>query len=150
MTTSASANPASPRVESSGTGGFGAGWDFYHGATGKGYVGVPDSGAAFAPGELLLFGGPGTKVSLWPGGVRALTADPDGNVEVRGNIRMGPNAEFRATSSEENLRIVRGTVRQDGAILRHRRALRRRNFGHQRSDWKIPEQLLNPSTRHEP
>ena len=118
VTTSASANPSSPRVKSSGTGGFGAGWDFYHGTTGKGYVGVPDSGASFAPGELLLFGGPGTKVSLWPGGVRTLTADTAGNVEVRGDIRLGTNAEFRATSSEENLRIVRGSVNSAGEIFR--------------------------------
>ena len=39
-----------PRLQSSGRGqnaaglgGFQAGWDFYHGGTGKGYVGVPDT-----------------------------------------------------------------------------------------------------------
>ena len=70
------------RLESSGTSGFGAGWDFYHGAIGKGFVGVPDAAAAFAPGELLMFGGPGTKVSLWPGGVRSLTLDTTGYVGI--------------------------------------------------------------------
>ena len=118
VTTSASANPASPRVESSGTSGFGAGWDFYHGTTGKGYVGVPDSGAAFAPGELMLFGGPETKVSLWPGGVRTLTADTAGNVQVSGEVKLGASGEFRAASGEESLRIVRGMVDADGTILR--------------------------------
>ena len=63
------------RLESSGTTSFGAGFDFYHGATGKGYVGVPDSVAGFAPGELLMFGGAGTKISFWPGGARAVTLD---------------------------------------------------------------------------
>ena len=64
------------RIESSGTTSFGAGFDFYHGATGKGYIGAPDSAAGFAPGELLMFGGPGTKISFWPGGVRAVTLEP--------------------------------------------------------------------------
>src|SRR5580765_3407059 len=31
-----------PRLQSSGTTGFSAGWDFYQGAVGKAYVGVPD------------------------------------------------------------------------------------------------------------
>ncbi len=62
------------RLESSGTTSFGAGFDFYHGATGKGYVGAPDSAAGFAPGELLMFGGAGTKISFWPGGASALSA----------------------------------------------------------------------------
>jgi hypothetical protein len=68
-----------PRLQSSGTNSFGSGWDFYHGATGAGYVGVPDSAAGIAPGELLMFGGSGTPVSLWPGGLRALTLTPSGS-----------------------------------------------------------------------
>ncbi len=59
---------------------------------------------------------------------RVLTARPDGRVgigtdtptaklDVRGDIRLGPNGEFRAASGEENLRIVRGTVAANGAIL---------------------------------
>ncbi len=67
------------RLESSGTSGFAAGMDFYLGAAGKGYVGVPDSSAEFAPGEMLVFGGAATKLSLWAGGARALTLEPDGN-----------------------------------------------------------------------
>lgn len=70
------------RLESSGTASFGAGWDFYHGNIGKGFVGVPDSAAAFAPGELMLFGGPGTKVSMWSAGNRRLTLDTTGNIGI--------------------------------------------------------------------
>jgi len=71
-----------PRLQSSGTTSFGSGWDFYHGTNGAGYVGVPDSAAGIAPGELLLFAGPGTPVSLWPGGLRALTLAPSGSIGV--------------------------------------------------------------------
>ena len=71
-----------PRLQSSGTSSFGSGWDFYHGAFAAGYVGVPDSVAGIAPGELLIFGGAGTPVSLWPGGLRALTLTPSGSVGV--------------------------------------------------------------------
>jgi hypothetical protein len=118
-----------PRLESTGGNRFSAGWDFYHNGVGKGYVGVPDANAGIAPGELALFGGPGVKVSLWGGQIRALTTDTAGNVgigtdtpaarlDVRGDIRLGPGGQLRATSSEENLRIVRGLVSKDGAVLR--------------------------------
>jgi hypothetical protein len=70
------------RLQSSGTTGFGAGWDFYQGAVGKAYVGVPDSAAGFGAGELLMFGGAGTKVSLWSAGFRRLTVDTFGNVGI--------------------------------------------------------------------
>ncbi|HAB19620.1 MAG TPA: hypothetical protein DCE44_24705, partial [Verrucomicrobiales bacterium] len=102
---------APPRLQSTGSGRFNAGWDFYLGGTGKGYVGVPDLNAPIAPGEIVLFGGPGTKASLWAGGVRALTAD------TAGNVRIGANAELHATSGEENLRIVRGVVNAEGGIM---------------------------------
>jgi hypothetical protein len=71
-----------PRLQSSGTTGFSAGWDFYQGAVGKAYVGVPDSAAGFGAGELLMFGGAGTKVSLWSAGARRLTVDTTGNVGI--------------------------------------------------------------------
>jgi hypothetical protein len=78
-----------PRLQSSGRGqngaglgGFQAGWDFYHGGTGKGYVGVPDTNASFAPGELLLFGGPNTKTSIWAGSQRSITVDTNANVGI--------------------------------------------------------------------
>src|SRR6185295_19754276 len=46
------------------------------------YVGVPDAAAGFGAGELLLFGGPGTKVSMWSAGTRRLTLDTVGNVGI--------------------------------------------------------------------
>jgi hypothetical protein len=100
-----------PRLESPGGSTFGAGWDFYPSGVGKGYVGVPDAGAAFAPGEMLVFGGPGVPVSLWAGQTRALTVMPDGDVQ------LGASGQFHAASGEENLRIVRGTVSGTGAVL---------------------------------
>lgn len=117
-----------PRLESSSTDRFNAGWDFYHGTTGKGYVGVPDPNAPFAPDELLLFGGPGTRTTLWAGGVRCLTADTIGNVgigtanahgklDVRGDVILGPNGEFDAVGSPERLCLIRGKVSSFGNIL---------------------------------
>jgi hypothetical protein len=107
---------APPRVESAGTDRFGAGWDFYLNGIGKGYVGVPDANAALAPGEMLIFGGRNTKTSLWGGGVRALTTDAAGNVEVSGDVRIGPR-RLKAAGGEENLRIVRGVVSGAGNII---------------------------------
>jgi hypothetical protein len=71
-----------PRLQSSGATSFAAGWDFYHGATPKGYVGVPNASAAQAPGELVLFGSAGTKTSLFAGGQRGITLDTNGNVGI--------------------------------------------------------------------
>ena len=118
----------SPRLESSGTTSFAAGWDFYSGTTGKGYVGVPDSAASFGAGELLLYGGPGTKTSLWAGRTRGVTLETNGNVgigtsapqarlDVRGDIKLGTTGQFFAPGGQENLRIVRGSVHADGGII---------------------------------
>ncbi len=78
-----------PRLQSSGQGqnaaglgGFQAGWDFYHGGTGKGYVGVPDTNTSFAAGEMLVFGAPNTKTSIWAGGQRSITVDTNANVGI--------------------------------------------------------------------
>jgi hypothetical protein len=46
-----------PRLQSSGNNRFNAGWDFYHGGTGKGYVGVPDAGAPLAPARWCSLAG---------------------------------------------------------------------------------------------
>ena len=70
------------RLQSSGTTGFGAGWDFYHGTVGKAFVGVPDAAAGLGAGELLMYGGPATKVSLWSAGNRRLTVDTAGRVGI--------------------------------------------------------------------
>ncbi len=69
-----------PRLEASANTSFAAGWDFYHEATPKGYVGVPGSATGIAPGEMLLFGSAGTKLSLWAGANRSVTLDTNGNV----------------------------------------------------------------------
>jgi len=72
-----------PRLQSSGTTSFAAGWDFYHGTLGKGYVGVPGSGVGYpAPGEMLVYGATGVKTSLWAGGVRSMTIDTAGAVGI--------------------------------------------------------------------
>ena len=71
-----------PRLQSSATSSFAAGWDFYHEATPKGYVGVPGSATGIAPGEMLLFGSVGTKLSLWAGGNRSVTLDTNGKVGI--------------------------------------------------------------------
>jgi hypothetical protein len=69
-----------PRLESPGSDTFAAGWDFYHGRNGVGYVGVPDGRASIAPGEMLVYG-TGT-TSLWAGGQRSITIAPNGNVGI--------------------------------------------------------------------
>jgi hypothetical protein len=72
-----------PRLQSSGTASFAAGWDFYHGTVGKGYVGVPGSAVGNpAPGEMLLYATTGVKTSLWAGGVRSMTIDTTGAVGI--------------------------------------------------------------------
>jgi hypothetical protein len=124
---STAADVVPPRLQSAGTDRFSAGWDFYHGEVGKGYVGVPDAGAPIGAGEMLVYGGPGTKASLWAGGTRALTASasrvgigttaPRAALDVRGDVLLGPGGEWSAVGGEENLRIVRGKVGFSGIVL---------------------------------
>lgn len=45
------------------------------------------------------------------------TPTPQATLDVRGDIRLGPSGEFRATSGEENLRIVRGRISGMGGPL---------------------------------
>ncbi|MBI1816623.1 MAG: hypothetical protein HYR72_16725 [Deltaproteobacteria bacterium] len=91
-----------PRIESSGTTGFAAGWDFYQGAVGKGYVGVPDSAADIGAGELVVFGGAGTKTSLWAGRTRSVTLDIGGRVGI-GTASPTGTLTVRAPSLADNI-----------------------------------------------
>jgi hypothetical protein len=62
-------------------------------------------------GDIVLYtlSGP-TLIATAGGNVGIGTATPAAKLEVRGDIRLGPSGQFRATSGEENLRIVRGVV----------------------------------------
>lgn len=81
-----------PRAQSSSNSSFAAGWDFYHGTVGKGYVGVPGTATGIAPGEMLLFGANNTSTSIWAGGRRAITVNPIGYV---GMGVANPNLAYR-------------------------------------------------------
>lgn len=81
-----------PRAQSSASNSFAAGWDFYHGSTGKGYVGVPGTATGIAPGEMLLFGAANTPTSIWAGGQRAITVNTGGYVGIG---TSNPNLPYR-------------------------------------------------------
>ena len=49
------------------------------------------------------------------GNVGIGTTSPGIKLDVRGDIRLGPTGELRATSGEENLRIIRGRVSLNGS-----------------------------------
>jgi hypothetical protein len=51
------------------------------------------------------------------GNVGMGTASPQARLEVRGDIRLGPSGQYRATSGEENLRIIRGEIGTNGDII---------------------------------
>lgn len=71
-----------PRAQTADSKSFAAGWDFYHGTTGKGYVGVPGTSVGIAPGEMLVFGAVNTPTSIWAGGRRAITVNTGGYVGI--------------------------------------------------------------------
>jgi Chaperone of endosialidase len=98
---SAASDVLPPRLEASAAASFAAGWDFYHEATPKGYVGVPGSATGIAPGEMLLFGAAGTKLSLWAGGNRSLTVETNGNVGIGTTNPDRPLAITAARTSHE-------------------------------------------------
>ncbi len=63
-----------------------------------------------------------------PAGKELVTIDADGFVgigtnfptamlEVRGDILLGPNGQYLATSGQEDLRIIRGVISSTGTIL---------------------------------
>ena len=98
---SAAGDVLPPRLEASDATSFAAGWDFYHETAGKGYVGVPGSATGIAPGEMLLFGSAGTKLSLWAGGNRSLTLDTNGNVGIGTTDPDRPLAITAVRTSQE-------------------------------------------------
>lgn len=59
---------------------------------------------------------PGTEFTVkWgSGNVGIGTATPASRLEVRGDVRMGTNGDVFAAGGSDNLRIVRGVVRNDG------------------------------------
>jgi len=80
---------------------------------GFGSPGIPDFSVlnARAAGDILLYAGPaGGAVSVTRGNFGIGTTTPAAALDVRGDIRLGPSGQFRATSGQENLRIVRGVV----------------------------------------
>jgi hypothetical protein len=91
--------------------------------TSSGYVGDGSSEdhiyLAADRGDVALLTSGGRVLTAKPNGrVGIGTATPQAMLEVQGDIRLGPTGEFRATSGEENLRIVRGSVDANGAPIR--------------------------------
>ncbi|MEO8132587.1 MAG: hypothetical protein ABI831_01215 [Betaproteobacteria bacterium] len=103
-----------PRVQSSSTNGFSAGWDFYLNAGGAGYVGVPDVLAPFGAGELILYGGPGVPTSIWANTTRVMTLTTLGNVgigtanPVNGKLQVEGGAGFGIYGNSTSATAVTG------------------------------------------
>lgn len=87
-----------PRAQTSDSNSFAAGWDFYHGTAGKGYVGVPGRTTGIAPGEMLVYGALNTPTSIWAGGVRAITVNTGGYVGIG---VANPNLPYRLQVTDE-------------------------------------------------
>src|SRR3984893_17993523 len=98
-----------PRLESLGTNGFAAGWDFYLGSTPLGYVGVPDPSAVFGPGEMMVFGGVNTPVSLWANQIRGLTVATSGLVGIGTNGPLTRLHILDSASVSERIQTTGGT-----------------------------------------
>jgi hypothetical protein len=66
-------------------------------------------------GKLLLQNGAlSSALAIRGNNVGIGTTTPLSKLDVRGDIRLGPTGQLRATSGEENLRIVRGVVGSQG------------------------------------
>jgi hypothetical protein len=122
-------NGNAQRLQSSPGGAcFAAGWDFYPEGIGKAYVGVPDAGAGFGAGELVLVGGNDTKVSIWSGYNRCITVDTNGNVgigteapteklEVNGNIRTSGDIFLTNADCAEDFNIGTEELVEPGTVM---------------------------------
>lgn len=117
------------------TGGVGAdpGFLFFNGAIQRGAIGLAASPTNWsqdaAANDLVFRTESGSKLLLQSGtfasalainsvnNVGIGTAAPTAKLDVRGDIRLGASGQLRATSSEENLRIVRGVVNGNGSII---------------------------------
>jgi hypothetical protein len=98
--------------------------DFYNSAGARmGYVG--DGGGA---DNSIYIQSDSANVHLYTLVGAALTATPSGNVgvgtttpaaklDVRGDVRLGSSGEYLAPGGQENLRIVRGIIAENGSIL---------------------------------
>lgn len=98
-------------------------------ATQTGYVSYRN--ASFTETAWVGYGTPGSpdfsivnarsggNIVLLPfsGNVGVGTSAPTAKLEVHGDIRLGSSGQFRATSGEESLRIVRGAINPDGSVL---------------------------------
>lgn len=90
-----------------------------------GWLGFGSSGNANATfmnnragGYTALGAGALERLIVTPAGSVGIgTASPLATLEVRGNIRFGSAGQFSPAAGEENLRIIRGVVNFDGAIL---------------------------------
>jgi hypothetical protein len=51
------------------------------------------------------------------GNVGLGTNSPQARLDVRGNVKLGSSGQYFAPGGEENLRIIRGVIRSDGAII---------------------------------
>lgn len=93
-----------------------------------GYVSYRDSGnverawvgygSAGDPNFSIVNTRTGGDIVLLPfaGNVGINNSVPLSALDVHGDIRLGPSGQFRATSSEENLRIIRGQFTTNGTV----------------------------------
>ncbi|MCC7141973.1 MAG: hypothetical protein IT349_07695 [Candidatus Eisenbacteria bacterium] len=112
------------RVQGPATGSTNLAWVGFNDASGTriGYVGDGSSGdtgtfLASDLGDVILHTLAGRSLVVKPDGKVGIgTTTPTAKLDVRGDIRLGPTGQYRATSGEENLRLLRGNIDGTGAI----------------------------------